>query len=99
MSAVVTLHDVTIKAGSVSLEGLDWRKEDGDIFPNQCSGLSHNDVESDVKELAKRGAEGSVIVAYDEDNESEKWVLKDGKVGVHLSVVVYEEKPYRYLST
>lgn len=101
MSAIITLHNVnvTIKEDSVSLEGLDWRKEDGNIFPNQCSCLSSNDVESDVEELAKRGAEGSVIVAYDEDGESEKWVLKDGTVGVYRSVEVYEVKPYRYLST
>lgn len=99
MSAIVTLHNVRIKGDSVNLKGLDWRKEDGLIFPNQCSCLHNPDVESDIDWLAKRGAEGSVTVTYDEDGESEKWVLKDGKVGVYLSVVVYEEKPCRYLST
>ena len=99
MSALVTLHNVMIKGNSVSLEGLDWRKEDSDIFPNQCSCLSSNDVELDVEKLAKRGAEGSVIVTYDEDGESEKWVLKDGKVGIYRGAVVYEENPHRYLST
>jgi len=51
----------------------------------------------DVKELAKRGAEGSVIVAYDEDGESEKWVLKDGKVSIYRGVVAYEENPHRHI--